>query len=397
MIYVDNLLLQVINQTSPTVEEIVPARDAKLLRSLATAITGPSFITENQANLLIKVLDEHSAKLATFGQELPLALTAPIWSKPFRKLDQVKKLYLAPSSVTGETVLNIEFTFNAQLRKILANRGKDIENLSQVNAGKSFTADYTEKNIVALVELLAPYNFEVDLLIKQHYDTIKSWSKVDFTNQFLLTTIQHPNFQKQITADLGMTTPIDENIIHDRSMRYQFFTENPKNPENSLISQIANRPTPRVWIDSNEHTLSDVIKTLIDLKRLPLMIVFDHKDNEDTEKTMEKLHLALVENNVTDHVGIYFRLPSAKGGIDFNRCIAENNYNAQLDHTTEIVGVTTGKIPKFFLSNNWKPMSVISINSHLRSSKTAVYASCCDLIISYTHSKPIIEKYNIWQ
>jgi hypothetical protein len=104
----------------------------------------------------------------------------------------------------------------------------------------------------------------------------------------------------------------------------------------------------------------------------------------------------LEKNRIFDNVGFYFRLDNDTHGKEFNQLIAEKKYNTQLNSQTKIAGVQTGKIPKFFLKNDWKPMSVISIGNTLRNSKTAVYANCCDLIISYSDNEPIIETQNLW-
>ena len=41
-------------------------------------------------------------------------------------------------------------------------------------------------------------------------------------------------------------------------------------------------------------------------------------------------------------------------------------------------------------------MSVISIGNSIKQTKTAAYANCCDLVISYTDSQPLIETGNLW-
>ena len=61
------------------------------------------------------------------------------------------------------------------------------------------------------------------------------------------------------------------------------------------------------------------------------------------------------------------------------------------------MGVQTGKIPKFLLKTDWKPMSVLSLGATLRHSKTAVYASCCDLILTYSDAEPIMETMLKWE
>ena len=87
---IDTLLLQIINFSSPVIEECVSLRDAKVLRSLALSVSNENFITENQSKLLIKLLRENTAKISHFSQEIKECLISPAWSKPFRKIEQVR-------------------------------------------------------------------------------------------------------------------------------------------------------------------------------------------------------------------------------------------------------------------------------------------------------------------
>jgi hypothetical protein len=54
----------------------------------------------------------------------------------------------------------------------------------------------------------------------------------------------------------------------------------------------------------------------------------------------------------------------------------------------------SGKIPKFFLNNTWKPMSVIALDTKmgLRHGKTSVYSNCCDCIIEWSDADPMFDK-----
>lgn len=390
MTTIDNLLLKIVNSTDPTIEESIPLRDAKVLRSLATAVSGPLFITENQSRLLMKILKDQAKKLEKFEVEITEFLELPTWSHQFRKIDQVKKMYISTSN-DDTLLITIEFTFSAQIRKILTNLIKKTDNLVQSSSGKIYHADLSEHNIVTLIEALTPHGFEIDETLKNHYNTIKSWSENEVKNQFLISNIEHSNFQKQITADLGIETIIDENIINDRSVRYQYFTENPKKIGENLTEIIANRSKTKIWIDNTKYSLGNVVKSLVELRRLPVLFVFDGFSPVNQDNELKKVARALDENGIFDNVGIYFRLPNNPIGKEFNEFIAQRKYNCKLDSDTKVVGVQSGKIPKFFLSNSWKPMSIISINNTLRHSKTAVYANCCDLIISYTDKQPLME------
>ena len=393
MMTVDNLLLKIVNFTEPTIEETIAPRDSKVLRSLATSIASNFFITENQGRLLIKILKENSKKIPKFSEEISSTLSSPTWSKSFRHIEQVKKFYIKKNE-DYESVLFIELTYSQEIRKILQNLSKSVEGLVASLAGKTWTAELTEKNIVTLYEAFEPHDFDIDETIKNHYETIKSWSEQDFRDQFILSNIEHKNFVRHITDDLGIETPIDQNIINDRSMRYQYFTENTKNHGETLVEVISNRPKSRVWVDKEQHGIDEVIASLINLHRLPLLVVFDTIVNAQYLTNLQILSDALEKNGIFNGVGVYFRLPNDTMGKQFNSIIAEKQYNHRLDTDLKVAAVMSGKIPKFFLNNSWRPMSVIAMDTKmgLRHGKTSIYSNCCDCIIEWSNADPMFDK-----
>lgn len=389
MTTVDHLLSKIVNFTNPAIEEQLSKRDSRVLRSLESAISSPNFITENQSRLLLKILNENHEKIVEFYEELKMSLSEPEWSKPFRQVDKTKKMYL--SNYDDNAWLTIEFAFSSGIRKALSSPNKNISGLIQASPGKLYRAPLTESNVVELVSMLVKLEFEIDEKIMDFYKIIKSWSETEIRNQFLINTITHSNFQRQITQDLGINTAIDQNIINDRSLRYQYFVEKTeKNPEN-LTERIANRSNTKIWLSKKEIKLEEIIASLYQLKRFPTLIVFDMNDQKKCLEELTNLNNSLEENGIYDQVGIYFRLDNNDIGKEFNQLIANKQYNSQLDHTTKIVGIANGKIPKFLLKSAWKPMSVISIGKLLNHNKTAVYTNCCDLIINWSDSEPVSE------
>lgn len=396
MTYLDKVLTKLVSNHQTELNTRVQSRDSSTLRSLANSVVGQYFITENQSRLLVKLLKEnHHLFGVEMSKEITTALETPMWSRPFRIIEQVKKLYVKTIGESNQ-VMVIDFTFSAHVRKAITQAVKEIENLVQETNGKTYYADFTERNIVTLVELLRPLGFEIEESIENHYDVIKSWNYDDVRNSYLIDTMTSKNFHKCIAEDLGVDTPIDDNIICDRSVRYRYFPK-PIEQDGTLTRYIATRGKTKIWINKQNHTLDDVIKSLVDLKRLPAMFVFDSHDQSKAHEILETLSQALEANSVTGKVGIYFRLPNTDNGIKFNEIIANKHYNQYLDTDTAVVGVQSGKIPKFFLTSNWRPMSVVAIDTQLRSSKTAVYANYCDLIITYSDTVPIIENQEKWQ
>lgn len=395
MTTIDSLLVKIINHPENLLEGLFSPRDRSVLKSLGNGVTSANFITENQSKLLVKILRENQKKLVKFDEEILEILNTPTWSKDFRNIEQVKKLYISEYPVDDKTLV-IEFTFSSQIRKILINLGKNIEGLVQSSPGKLFTAELTEKNIVTLVEALLPLGFDISETIKNHYDTIKSWSENEVKNQFLITSMTNQNFQKHITEDLGVTTPIDKNIIADRGMRYQYFTEDGQKTGKNLTEKLALREKSKVWVSTADHSLSEVITSLKELKRFPVLFVFDNYDVKQSLESLKNMGKSLEENGILANIGIYFRFANDEHGKAFNQYIADNHYNCQLDEHTNAVGVQNGKIPKFMISSPWKPKAVISLGTSLRHSKTAVYSNYTDLVITYTDTKPLFDSRESW-
>ena len=188
MTTIDNLLTKLATHTEPTIEDSIPKRDARVLRSLATAVTGPLFITENQSKLLLKILHENSKKLNFLGEEFSLALAQPMWSRVFRPVDKTKKMFIGKNPDDGPAIV-LEFAFSSQIRKILANLNKITDGPIMGINNRIHQCDLTEKNIVLLVEALKPEGFDIHEDLQNHYDTIKSWNEADFKNQFLITNV----------------------------------------------------------------------------------------------------------------------------------------------------------------------------------------------------------------
>lgn len=389
MITIDETLLNIVNQTNPTIEDLMPARDSRVLRSLATAVNSHYFITENQSNLILKLFKEHKNSLVKVVDNISELIINPVWSKSFRQIEEYKKLQLSKNE-DSEPILSIYFSYSSNIRKVLQTNSNKIEGLVQTHPAKGYTATLTEHNIVFLVELLTPLQFEIDEDIINHFTVIKSWNKKEIEDRFLITNIENQNFHKSITSDLGVETTLNNVIIKDRSFRYQYTFNNTEEQPVSLAGDIAYRETSRIWVDSAVYSLKQLIASLIELQRIPMLIVFPNWDSDTVYKNMLVLDSALKENNVDSDVGIYFRMDNQGLGKDFNQLIAINKYNSQLGNETIIVGIQAGKIPKFLLKSKWAPMSVIVLDT-IRNNKSMVYANCCDLVISYSNTKPVLD------
>ena len=91
---------------------------------------------------------------------IDVALTEPLWSKPFRPVDQIKRIFINKTKDHGQT-LAVEFSFNTNFRKILQNLTKTVDGTIAFTSGKVTLLDLTEKNIVLIVENFKKHKFAV--------------------------------------------------------------------------------------------------------------------------------------------------------------------------------------------------------------------------------------------
>lgn len=392
---IDDLLRLIVSTLTTTVGQDIPPRDIKALKNIARLVDDPKYITENQANLVVKILKENIETLENFRGDIETLTASPNWARAFRVIQHIRKVYITNDYDLPQ--IAIETTFSSELQKELTKFPKAIEGFANVGNGKSYVAALTEKNIVEIVDRLKKFKFSVSDDLKEYYSVIKSWSKSDTVDQYRITTISYPNFEKHIIADLGIDTAIGDTIIADRSMRYRYYVDKHENSPKTLAEMLASRETTKIWVDNTVFSFSNLIESFVTLKRLPVLVVLDSRYEQKCLEDLKKISESLEEQGIFDGIGVYFRLDNSAIGKEFNQFIAEKKYNSRLDHTSKVAVVQSGKIPKFLLKTDWKPMSVVSVNHPLRHSKTAIYANCCDLVVTYTDTQPLIESRNPWE
>ena len=374
---IDNLLYALTTNISPPLEDLLSRRDSKLLRSLTSAVNNNWYFTEKQAGLIIKVLTTNQSVLSLIDDNIQLYLVEPIWARSFRQLANVRKMNIVNTDI--EKIMVIQCTYTPLIRSIVKE-----SKIGVVfhQGGSSYKINFTEQNIATLVPLLKIHEFEIDDEILDLYDTIMLWNKTEIEHQY---DIKNTDVLQHLPDTLVNDTKL---IKHDRRFKYQYIS-NYEHNGNSLTSAIVNRKSSKVWIDKSKYSLTEVVASLIELKRVPILFVFDTFKYDLVTQQLKDVSIALSNNDIDDNIGIYFRLPSrTKNGSMLNEFIANKNFNCRLDHTTKVVGIDYCKLPKFLF--DWEPMSVVSINNNLRNSKTAVYANRCDLILTYSEYAPII-------
>ena len=146
MLTIDNILLNIEQHGIDKLNSSVPVKDRRILKNLVRMIQMPAFITESQGRLLIKILQENMEALHFVGSELIPSLKNPSWSRSFKTVEIVKQISIIKNSA-GESFIDIECSFNKEIKKSLTTITRNIEgSASTITLGRR-TSFYLLKRI----------------------------------------------------------------------------------------------------------------------------------------------------------------------------------------------------------------------------------------------------------
>ena len=380
----DDILIDLYSSSPTSVQQTVPVRDRKILVSLFRQISSGHFLTENQGKLLVKIFNENIDNLEFKDPEILSLIESPVWSKPFRQIEYVKKIYLSDSE---EKHIIIEFTFNKRIRDQISKISKDLDGALISIGNKKHTLPLTEKNILTLVKGLKNFRFEIDEKLQNFYHEILE-VLLTKENIFDLKNIESKKLLDSLYADIGVENSENHLLLADRKIRYQYQIFSDFAP-GTLTDKIAYRRTSKLYLDKNQVSLTDIIHSLNELNRLPVLFIFSSHDIKDSITDPKNMATALESNSIAD-VGIYFRFDNTtEQNKIFNDLINTLKYNSKLDKNTKIVGLANNKLPKFLVKDQWKPNSIISFTNNFKNNKTSVYCDDVDLIIYYHDKAPL--------
>ena len=389
MLTIDNILLKIEEYSIDKLNSSVPVKDRRILKNLVRMIQMPSFITESQGRLLIKILQENMEALDFIGSELIPSLKNPSWTKSFKTVDVVRQLSISKNS-SGNSFIDIECSFNKEIKKSLVTLIRNIEGATfTIISGKRTSILLTEKNLYNTVKELDKHNFDKSEQVIKLYNDISSLDVLGTKDSFSIHNTSNIKLKNRLIKNIGSIDSTNMLLLEDRKIEFQYNVTGNLD-DSTLANKIAKRTNNKIFINSSEYTLLDVAQAIRQLRKMPALCIFDEYDAGASIKNLKTVKTVVDAVDPTINVGVYFRFNNAGDGEQFNKLISEYNFNKQLDSNNRVSVIANGKIPKFFLKSDWYPKTVLSFSNQFRNNKTSVYCNSCDLIVYYTSSKPMI-------
>ena len=273
MITIDSVLTELFQLGIDKLDTRISNRDKKVLISLAKQMAVGQFLTENQSTLLINIFKENKDSIPFAYND---AIETPTWSRPFRVLEQFRRMFITKEN-DGRII--VEFTYNKRLRQYISDLTKQLDGQLLSMNSKQYSLPLTEKNLYLIVRTFKNQGFDIDPLIMEFYEEISNILSTD-VDMFDVFDLPNKNIITAITNEIGNITPENVLLLNDRRLRFQYSIY-PKSPENSLTNSLANRPNTKVWIDSTTTPLTEVVKSLQSLNRLPVLVVFNGHESKE--------------------------------------------------------------------------------------------------------------------
>lgn len=377
-------LLPIISQNIKQLQESIPKKDKRILVSFSKQLDAGNFFTENQANLFVKLVKENSEIMKhIIPVDINSVLQTNAWTKKFRILKQIRKISMSTINPANFTV---EFSFNTRLADKMTQLSTKLVGPATKIKGLQYDILLAEKNILLVLDAFLKDKFEIDQSIIDFYTEIKDCEE-NTASPFNVYNLQDQRLKSVIEADIGEIGKASLLMLHDRKCRYQYDVPEMAS-EDSLTAKIAQRTSRKIFVNSGIIGVTELMASLKELNRLPLLVILDGRNPEKDVAYVKQLEAAVTELGISN-IGVYFRYVSDSDTAYFNPLIAKLGYNCPLTAGTDIAGISTTKLPKFIIKDQWKPQTVIVFTNSFRGNKSYVYCSDIDLVIYYNTTQPL--------
>jgi hypothetical protein len=184
----------------------------------------------------------------------------------------------------------------------------------------------------------------------------------------------HPNAKRIAEIEIGKFNTNTALMYIDRRFRYGLERIHQIAPT-SLIEKIAYRSEPEYQSKPAEEPLEDILQSLCDLKRFPLLIILEKSHAESQLYKLLNFYKDIVPEK---QQSVLFR---QDGGNNFNQLVKEHKLNNWVDNNTKIVYISSDKLPKLLVSSKWQPCTAFSYTSRLDRILDSYVYNRCDLIV----------------
>lgn len=371
---------------------VIEKPDVTILTSIARQLRKGTALTDRQYELVKTKLLEYRKQFEK--QDIDIDNYINELRLPLRQIDRshwLRKL---------NDVLQIRFPFS----KKIIDRIEEIRRIDpKVHTYKehTHTFPYTENYLYQLVTIAKRFGekFEIENELLETYDmlTLMQENREEYVPgvyNYQVKNLPEKGLQ-YLEKDCG---DIRENIslYYDRRFLYglHIFDEQEieKDLRNytTLTSKIIQRELPNIFIAEKKYNLNNVVDTILELKRYPIIVILGNSSIHMLEEFYEASKGVIPAE---DH-SVLFRLDNMdQASKDFNKYIQAKKLNNSVAKNTKIVYIKDNKVPKPLVVSDFKPAMCITFANLGPSAKSKSYVENLDLLLHYYDEMGMIDRY----
>lgn len=388
------------------VEFNIDESDKSILNSIARQVFKSMALTDRQYALVKEKLQKYIPQLQAVGIDTNQVFNT--LRQPLRNIDRSQ--YITIINDAPNTKLN-RFSDNSKWIKVRFPFSKKnialIEKVSRLSLVSYYhekgTHDHyfkiNEKIVFELIKNFKDKAFVIDEALLDFYNKISmiNDNPSDYLPGVYNSQLKnmHVNAKEYLESNIGTVTESNLYLYKDRAMLFgiNYFDDNALESSfkhtSQLTRKIAERNKTNILVKPSDYTLTDVLLSLTELNRFPLLILIDEKSAYDH---LTATHKALQKVAKTENISVLFRL-EGDTGVQYNDYIRDNNLNSLLDQTTQVVYINRNKLPKPLIKSGWKPSAVLNIQSIKPTSKISDWLNEFDLTIHFDETVSQLMKY----
>lgn len=361
---------------------ILEKSDYNLIHSLSRQLIRNIGFTDRQYELAKKKVDDYSDYFSFLNDIESIKETHTL---PLRQIDRSRWIKIIENE-KNDFQIAVRFTFQKKLISAIESLRSKASEYDKQNKIHYFP--YNEKTLYDIIEMFQDKNFEIDNTALDIYQKIKSFKKEDCLPGIYNQKLKNLNSsaKEMIENEIGEFSEDTALLYKDRCLKYAINVFNydlDKNKYNTLTYNIANRSTPHILISDSKYNLDDIIVSLDELKRLPMLCIVPQDTAFDSIVQFHQYARNLI---ASQHTSVSFRMDNQGEGIEFNKFIRDNKLNNKVDSNTKLLYTTENKVPKPLVQAGWKPNSIFVMNEGRNTFRIKKVVECfphTDLVMFY--------------
>lgn len=329
-------------------------------------------------------LDPHTSDLENVMDETRL---------PLRVIDRSRSISI--EQIKNSDFIKIKFPFNkktmTELGTITATLSRGNTYLHERGSNEHFIK-LSESNLIKVFEVFEKKSFHIDnelVEISREIQDIKSSPEKYIPGVHCDKLVNFPDqVSELIKNDIGPVNYSSRILYKDRSIKYGISYFDYTLPGHTLSEKIANREEPEILL-SKTLDVSDVVKSLVELKRTPAIVLINDSNKQDemfSEMKFWYTEFSKYYSNLEQSV--LFRVDNVPNTYTLNDFIKENQLNNWVDENTKVVYVKKTRLPNAVVKGLWKPITSLSMTMDTPATLVTDFVKqYCDLIVYFDEYK----------